>query len=181
MATILIEANQSLDGKSIQLPKEIVNRLKVNNQIIGKTLNNDQYKKLDGYKRNQRITNDGYNQHSDKESKTGILTYNDLVKWKHDLDHMSHDKNNISYQLNGGDEANSFVNNSLNHLRNSVKKENEVKKSENIKKSNLKPKSKPTNIIKTDKKSIYVHEEKLYEVIKNVIDDFFEKNKCFDI
>lgn len=179
MATILIEANQSLDGKSIQLPKGIVNKLKSNNQIIDKTSSNDQYKKLDGYKRNQRITNNDYNQHSDNTSKAGIITYNDLVKWKHDLDHMSHDKNNISYQLNGGDEANSFVNNSLNHLRNSVKKENEVKKSENIKKSNLKPKSKPTNLIKVDNNSIYVHEEKIYNLIKNVIDDFFKENQMF--
>ena len=169
MPTFLVEDNQSLNGKNIPIPKNIINRLKQNNSIIDNMysqIGSDEYKQLDGYKRNQRLTNDNYNNRSDVDKKEGMISYNDLVKWKYDIDHMPKNDKNISYQLNGGKDAESFVNNELSRLRNSVKPENEVKKSENISKSELKPVKKPTDTIKVNNQDVHIkeEEERIYEV-----------------
>ena len=169
MPTFLVEDNQSLNGKNIPIPKNIINRLKQNNSIIDNMysqIGSDEYKQLDGYKRNQRLTNDNYNNRSDVDKKEGMISYNDLVKWKYDIDHMPKNDKNISYQLNGGKDAESFVNNELSRLRYSVKPENEVKKSENISKSELKPVKKPTDTIKVNNQDVHIkeEEERIYEV-----------------
>lgn len=161
MPTFLIEDNQSLHGKNIPIPKNILNTLKQNNQEIDNMysqIGNNEYKKLDGYKRNQRLTNDNYNNRSDIDKEEGYITYNDLVKWKYDIDHMPKNDKNISYQLNGGKDAENFVNNTLSKLRNSVKPQNKVKKSENISKSELKPIKNPTDTIKINNQDVHIKE-----------------------
>ena len=173
MPTFLREDNQSLDGKNIPIPKNVMNALRQNNIAIDNMysqIGNDDYKKLDGYKRNQRLTNDNYNNRSEVDKEKGNITYNDLVKWKYDMNHMPKNDKSISYQLNGGKEADNFVNNTLSRLRNSVKPENEVKKSENISKSELKPVKKPTDTIKVNNQDVHMKENiSNYDYLMGVI------------
>ena len=171
MATIINiqESNQSLDGRNVKIPNDLMKTLKQNNKIADTIYgDNVYYKKSDGYKRNQRITNKDYNTRGEDKNKEGIVSYNDLVKWKHDMEHMPRSDKNIAYQLNGGKKAEAFVNNELSHLRNSVAPQNQVKKSENISKSNLKPKNKPTDTVKIDKEDVHIHEQ-LKEYINKLV------------
>lgn len=160
MPTILLlnEENQSLQGKEFKIPKQILQTLQNNVNLINNIYSdegNKSYKKNLGYKRNQKILNKNYNIKSKNEKNNGTISYGELKRWKHEFDHMPNkNEKNISYQLNGGSDAENFVNNTLNQARNSVKQVNQVKKSENISKSNLKPKSNPTKPIKTENGSI---------------------------
>lgn len=173
------EDNQSLNGKQIQVPKNIINVLKQNNNMINtryNSLGNGEYHKLDGYKRNQRITNDDYNTRKKNNEDAGIISYNDLVKWKHDFDSMPKSEDNVSYQLNGGKEAESFVQNTLNHMRNAVASSNAKKKSDNIKKNQVKTFNKPTDTIKIDNNDVHIKENynimdfiNIDELVENII------------
>lgn len=178
------ESNQSLDGKNVQVPKSVLKSLEGNKQMLAnryQQIGDDSYKKSDGYKRNQRITNNGYNDRKEgNERKKGTISYNDLVKWNYDFDHMPKGKDSIPYQLNGGKEAEMFVKNSLSQMRNAVKPENKVKKSENISKDrSLKPQSNPMKPIKVDNADVHIHEHimKIVEERLNlIIEDLKKKN-----
>lgn len=161
MPTILLlnEENQSLQGKEFKIPEKILKVLQNNANLINNIYDdkgNNSFKKSLGYKRNQRLLNHNYNnKNSNKDNQNNSISYGELKRWKHDFDHMNNkNEKNISYQLNGGSDAENFVNNTLNQARNSVKQVNQVKKSENIQKSKLKPKNKPMKPIKMDNGSI---------------------------
>lgn len=160
MATILInERNQSLNNVNIEIPKKIINLLKQKHALIDNRYGNNKdssYKNLDGYKRNQTLTKDNYNQRSDIDTSNNIINYNNLVKWKHDFDSMPQTSKNISYELNGGKEAYAYVQNTLSRLRNSVEKVNQEKKSSNLSKSKVKPQKYPTKIEKISSSNLHV-------------------------
>ena len=175
MATIILEANQSLDGKNVKVPKDVLRTLNTNRELIANKygmVGSDQYKKSDGYKRNQRITSDGYNKRSENGTdEAGIISYNDLVKWKHDMDTSPKGEKSLSYQLNGGTEADTFVNGMLSHMRNSVKPVNQVKKSENITKASSRVDKHPMKPEEAESESIHVHEEteRILNLIGNIL------------
>lgn len=163
MATIILEDNQSLSNKNFTIPKKLIQQLKTTADIVDNTYSDkgdESYKKSLGYKRNQKLTNDDYNTRKN-EGENNVISYGELKRWKHDLDHMTKSKKNLAYVLNGGEEANVFVNNTLNQARNAVAPVNKVKKSDNISKSKLKPSltnTKTANIDKLSTNQVKIHE-----------------------
>ena len=94
--------NKDLYGQQIQLPKEIVEYLET---CFNYATNSDS--NTEGYNRNQELRDTGY------------VTYQQLGRIKNWFDNYNGDGKDAPYILNGADYMRSWVDNTLNYMRNS--------------------------------------------------------------
>jgi hypothetical protein len=94
--------NKDLYGQQIQLPKEIMEYLET---CFNYTTNSDS--NTEGYNRNQELRDTGY------------VTYQQLGRIKNWFDNYSGDGKDAPYILNGADYMKSWVDNTLESMRNS--------------------------------------------------------------
>lgn len=93
--------NKDLYGKNIELPKEIVEYLET---CFNHVSNSDA--NMEGHNRNQELRDTGY------------VTYQQLGRIKNWFDNYTGDGKDAPYILNGGDYMRSWVDSTLDHLRN---------------------------------------------------------------
>lgn len=161
---IFIKENQELKDNMYEIPKKLSKHLK---QTLSKYKDYTQNK---GYKRLNTLVNPEYNKRSDKadQFKDGKhITFTDMKRIKHDLDHMSKNPKNLNRILNGGEEMSRFVNDTLNKERTKVKPVQEIPQVNDNNASDIKPNIKPMKPIQLGNVSASVHESKKIYIKEN--------------
>ena len=174
MALFLTEdEGKKLNKNQIKIPDNIVKLLKIAKGAYG------QYKKSDGYKRLNSMLDDDYNKRSNKKDRIHngdkTVSFSNLKRIDHDIRHMPQTKNNLEYNMLGGDETRNWVHDALNRQRTAVKQNKKVPQVPKLEKQNAsKPDvRKPIKVgsvkasVNEDKdKTIFISEsqmQKLYE------------------
>lgn len=125
MALFLTEdEGKKLNKNQIKIPDNIVKLLKIAKGAYG------QYKKSDGYKRLNSMLDDDYNKRSNKKDRIHngdkTVSFSNLKRIDHDIRHMPQTKNNLEYNMLGGDETRNWVHDALNRQRTAVKQNKKV-------------------------------------------------------
>lgn len=159
MALFINEDSKEITKDQVIVPDKLIDRLKLNKNLLGK------YKDTDGYKRVSAIVDDDYNKRSDKKDRIHndkhTISFSDLKRIDHDMRHMNHNHNNLEYVLQGGDMMNNWAHDKLNQMRSSVKKVKQVPEVPKLEqpKSNI---EKPNKDIKIGNASVRITEDSTY-------------------
>lgn len=160
MATFLPEENQSLKGKSFEMPKYLKKHLNQYSDI------KQQYSDSPGFKKLQHLIDPSYNDRSKGKKTQGQkgVPYGSLKRLKNAFDYS--EPNGIEYNLMGGEEMRNWVNDTLNRERTKVKPV--LPQSNNNKTKPSKPSvnqvKEPKPSVKENKKTIKLTEKQIFNL-----------------
>ena len=147
--------NKDLYGHRVSLPEDVVSYLQ---QCKDAAVGSDD--STEGYKRNQDLVN------------KREVSYQQLKRMKNWFDNFDGHENDLSYILNGGHYVKSWINKTLDSLRNDVKLGKEVKSEvlpnqfiQNHEKTNLKNMNRPS---KSHSDSIEYYDMSVTEQLKRI-------------
>ena len=147
--------NKDLYGHRVSLPEDVVSYLQ---QCRDAAVGSDD--STEGYKRNQDLVN------------KREVSYQQLKRMKNWFDNFDGHENDLSYILNGGHYVKSWINKTLDSLRNDVKLGKEVKSEvlpnqfiQNHEKTNLKNMNRPS---KSHSDSIEYYDMSVTEQLKRI-------------
>lgn len=132
---VIFEHNE-LDGRTVYLPRELVKHL---SQVLA---HYGEYKDTDGYKRLMHILNPQYN---DKSGESIVdnrphIEYGELRRIKHFFDNYKGKIGDSVYELNGGAQLRSWVEDMLSGMRNGAKADSDKKRTATrVRNNDLKP------------------------------------------
>ena len=122
MPVFLFEDETEKFGKRhFIVPPELDAVLQQNKNIYS----GDEYKNMDGYKRLCALVDDTYNDPKNNKGKISAnqrtITFPMAKRMDFDIRHMNQSKDNLEYQMIGGDAMRNWLHSQLSSLRNSVK------------------------------------------------------------
>lgn len=158
---IFIKENQELKNNSYTIPHKLKSHLQDTLTKMG------QYKQSQGYKRLNTLISPNYNNKTDKDKTNNQykVSFGDLKRIMHDFKTIKNQGNDIAYELNGGNEMEQWVSNTLNRERTKVKPVLQQKKVATRNANSVKPTAAPTAPISVGNISATVHENKSHKKI----------------
>ena len=154
-------------GRQIILPQDVVDHLRTcRNMYSG-----DQYKTSRGYKRLNSLLDKGYNDPSDKKDRQHndnvTISFADAKRIDFDMKHMPQSADNDEYNMIGGDVMRDFLHNTLDSLRNSVRKVEQVPEVPKLQTKDVKPQD-VTNTAKIGKVEVTIENKEFNKKIKQL-------------
>ena len=148
---LIFETEEGKFGnRQIILPQYLVDQLKERQNLYS----GNEYKTLKGYKRLNAMLSKNYNNPSDKKDRqhnnNHTISFADAKRIDFDIRHMPQTKDNVEYDMIGGDAMRDFLHNHLSSLRNAVKKVERVPEVPKLETKDIKP-QKPNTEIKVGK------------------------------
>lgn len=167
------ESKKDVTSNKVIVPKEVSNNIKKTLAAAG---DSDIVHKSKGYKRAKTlISPDDYNKRSKDKNTTDdgrkMVTFGNLKRIAHDMKHMSQNKDNLQYILQGGDMTRNWVNDKLGDIRGKVSSVNKVNPvpPASPKVQNQVKVVKPVKMVGESKKKVYITEKQIIR--------YLEKNK----
>lgn len=179
---IFIQENQELKNNSYTLPKRLRSHLNDTLHKMG------QYKQSQGYKRLNTLITPNYNNKTSKDkSNSGYkVSFGDLKRILHDFKNIKSQNNNIAYELNGGEDMERWVTDTLNRERTRVQPVLQQKKVATRNANSVKPTLSPTKPISigdvsatvhenNEPKKLYIRESKIFLLENDARNPFFNE------
>ena len=167
MPLILEDEGKRFGGRQITLPQYVINHLKERQNLYS----DDKYKTAKGYKRLNAILSKTYNNPSDKKDRQHnndyTISFADAKRIDFDMRHMPQNKNNVEYDMVGGDVMRDFLHNALSSLRNSVKKVANVPEVPKLETKDVKPET-PNKEIKVGNVNVTLETKEFTKRIKQI-------------
>lgn len=159
------DESNKLGKKQVIIPKDMTDHLQARKNLYG-----DKLSSYNGYRRLNSLLNKDYNDRANKKAshhgQQPTISFSDLKRIHHDIEHMPQTDDNLEYQLIGGDKMRDWVQNSLSSLRNSVKAVSEVPQVPKLEKNPLKA-PEPQKSIQVGNSTITLSEDDFSKAIKH--------------